>query len=722
MHSMTNSLAEKVAATLNEAVDQYSLGLSTTIYADDVVLQSINASAPRGILGLLSSTEGKARARSIKQLGSHASCLPDGTHALFLLGSASWPVTAWPSISQILQLGAFTKCTLCVATSEHLWHDVEAAFPGHSMALTSSGVSNALLDLLRRGQHAESEFLEPSAVQVHVLPLISVSSLYGDCFVLSDLHDVIPTVGSDAGMNRLQSAGHGSARDTKSLDRVSLGIASLLHGLGLEGSFYSLGDMSKRISRRCAGLAQRNKYGGERATVVIVDRTLDLVAPMHHGGHLLDQLFRALPETTNTLTSTLTRQSLLSVLREDEGSGMSLLETCFEQDKPVALQVIRRVLVGHLAEADVSGRARGTMPSTTGKVTAEQLQSLLDIYQDLEADQVEGVLDIARTVVDSMSVGERERWSEIEGAEKTLKLVIGGIKDSLQEMEGSSRRSGSELAEGLEQEEEEMGAAWDQVLASIPPLSSGMIESFVGRKTEDELLESAVPRWLWQHTPAPGMILMAASLLAPTRVGLPAGQRAQAERRLAEDFVAVYRAAAHERAGNLDASAVQRAGGRWAGRVMEYAERVAVSEGQRSRMTQWRELVGLSRGMDGVYSPLVARVAEDVLRGDKCADLEYAEQGTAVAAANLLKGLGRRFLSKKPGDVGESSRTDQPRGAGEAAVRSAAVVFFVVGGMTFEEAGLVAAVARRHGGARRVLIGSTGVCTVTGVGQLAGLV
>ncbi|KAJ2334576.1 hypothetical protein GGH92_008279 [Coemansia sp. RSA 2673] len=126
--------------------------------------------------------------------------------------------------------------------------------------------------------------------------------------------------------------------------------------------------------------------------------------------------------------------------------------------------------------------------------------------------------------------------------------------------------------------------------------------------------------------------------------------------------------------------------------------------------------------MDGVYSPLVARVAEDVLRGVKCADLEYAEQGTAVAAANLLKGLGRRFLSKKPGDVGESSRTDQPRGAGEAAVRSAAVVFFVVGGMTFEEAGLVAAAARRHGGARRVLIGSTGVCTVTGVGQLAGLV
>ncbi|KAJ2687489.1 Sec1 domain-containing protein 2 [Coemansia spiralis] len=638
---MSNSLAEQVARALNEAVDRYSLGLSTTIYADDIVLQSINASVAGGISSLLGSKEGKARARSIKQLDSPASCLPDGTHALFLLGSASWSVTAWPLVAQKLQGGAFTKCTLCVATSEQLWHDVEAAFPGHSMPLTRAGVSTTLLELLRQGQHAESKFLEPSAVQVQVLPLLSVAALCGDCFVLTDLGDVVPTFGVDGGASCSRSMGNSSARDTKPLDRASLGIVSLLSGLGLEGSFYSLGDMSKRISRRCAGMAQRTKeHGSERATVVIVDRTLDLVAPMHHGGHLLDQLYRALPESTGSSASTLTRQSLLSVLREDENSAMSLWETCFEQDRPVALQILRRVLVGHLADADVGGRARGTLPSTAGKVTGEQLQSILDIYQDLDAEQVEGVLDITRAVADSMSVGERERWSEIESAEKTLKLVMGGIKDSLLETADSIRCSGSELAEGLEEEEEEMSAAWDQVLTSIPPLSSGMIESCVKRRTEDELLASAVPRWLWQHTPAPGMMLMAASLLAPTRVGIPAGQRAQAERRLTDDYVAIYLAVAHGGAGDLGASAVQVAAERWAARVMECAERVAVSEGQRSRMAQWGELVGLSRGMDGVYLPLAARVAEGVLRGEKCADLEYAEQGTAVAAANMLKGLG----------------------------------------------------------------------------------
>ncbi|KAJ2505772.1 Sec1 domain-containing protein 2 [Coemansia sp. RSA 1694] len=646
MHSLSNSLAEQVAAALLAAVDRHSLGLDTTIYADDVALQSINASVPGGILGLLGSASGKARARTVKQLDSPLSCLPDGTHALFLLGGVSWPMTAWPSISQVLQHGAFTKCTLCVPTSERLWHDVEMAFPSHSVSLTSSGVSSALLELLRRGQHAESEYLESAAVQVHVLPLISVAPLHGDCFVLPDINDVLPLSGTDT-VHSSSPVGHGAAaRDMKALDRVSLNIVSLLQGLGLEGSFYSLGDMAKRVSRRCTGLAQRSKThgSGERATVVIVDRTLDLVAPMHHGGHLLDQVCRAMSETAGNSADALTRQSLLSVLREDEIAAMSLWETCFEQDKSVALQTIRRTLVGYLAEADVEGKARGTMPSTTGRVTAEQLQSILDIYSDLdESDPVDSVLDVARAVVASASVGERERWSEIESAEKTLKLVIGGIKDSLLEMAATVRRSGSEQTVELEEEEGEMSAAWDQVLASIPPVTSSMLESYVSSSAEEGALEVAVARWLWRHTPAPGMLIMAASCLAPTSVGIPTGQRAQAERRLANDYAAVYQVAAavaRGRPGHVDANAAQRAAERWSTRVMDYAERVAISEGQRSRMMQWRELVGLSRGTDGVYSPLFARVADDVLRGDRCADLEYAEQGTAVAAANLLKGLG----------------------------------------------------------------------------------
>ncbi|KAJ2741680.1 Sec1 domain-containing protein 2 [Coemansia sp. BCRC 34301] len=635
---MSTSLAEQVAAALLAAVDRHSLGLETTIYADEVVLQCINASVPGGILGLLGSASGKVCARTIKQLDAPLSCLPDGTHALFLLGGVSWPMTAWSSISQILQRGAFTKCTLCVSTSERLWHDMEAAFPGHLVPLTSSGVSMALLELLRRGQHAGSEYLEPAAVQVHALPLISVASLYGDCFVLPDAHDEHTLSISDT--EHLSDAGRGAAWDTKILDRISLNIVSLLHGLGLEGSFYSLGDMAKRVSRKCTGLAQRSREhgNGERATVVIVDRALDLVAPTHHGGHLLDQLLRAMPGTASSSADALTSHSLLSVLREDGHAAMSLWETCFEQDKSVALQTIRHTLVGRLAEEGGEGKVGGSLPSTTGKVTTEQLQSILDIYRDVEeTDQVDGALRIARAVVDSASIGERERWSETESAEKTLKLVIGGVKDSLLEQ---AKESDNE-----EEEEEEMSAVWDQVLASIPSVTLGMLETYASSSVEEEDGESAltvsVSRWLWRHTPAPGMLVMAASLLAPSRVGIPAGQRAQAERRLVDDYTAVYRvAAAHGQSDHMDAGVAQRAAERWSGRIMDYVERVVVSEGQRARMTQWRELAGLSRGTDGVYSPLVAQVADGMLRGDRCADLEFAEQGAAMAAANLLKGLG----------------------------------------------------------------------------------
>ncbi|KAJ2004697.1 hypothetical protein GGI04_002519 [Coemansia thaxteri] len=407
-------------------------------------------------------------------------------------------------------------------------------------------------------------------------------------------------------------------------------------------------------------------------------------------------------------------------------------ETCFEHDKSVALQLIRRSLVGHLAQLNAESKTKGAMPPTTGKVTAEQLQRIIDICQDLDTDDVQAVLSVAQAVANAEATSGKERWSEIESAEKTIKLVMGGIKDSLGEMVGSSRRSG-ERAEVLEAEEtQEMDAAWNQLLAAIPALSPGMLEACASEEPESLALEALTRRWLWRHTPAPGMVLMAASLLAPTKAGIPAGQRARVEQRLVDDYAAVFQAVARGHKGAWSAGAAQGAAQRWAARVVEYAGLVAVSEGQRSRVAQWRELVGLSRGMDGVYSPLCARVASDVLRGDSgCADLEHAEQGTAVAAANLLKGLGvnahirRRFLSGKPaaGASDGPSSTDQlpPRGAGEAAARSATVLFFVVGGITFEEAALVAAAARQHGGARRVLVGGTSISTAAGLAHLAGL-
>ncbi|KAJ2312286.1 glycine decarboxylase subunit P, partial [Coemansia sp. RSA 2704] len=200
-----------------------------------------------------------------------------------------------------------------------------------------------------------------------------------------------------------------------------------------------------------------------------------------------------------------------------------------------------------------------------------------------------------------------------------------------------------------------------------------------------------ISQYLWQHTPAPGMALMAASLLAPAKTGIPRGQRSLLEQRLASDHAAACSASGVK-------LAVHDAAGQWARRIVEYADAVAASEGQRNGLTHWRELASMAMGSDGAYASLLERVASDVLGGGRCADLEHAEQGAAIAAANLLKGFGRRFLA------GDGPKTDVSRqSAAEAAGAARAVVVFVVGGVTFDEAARVAAVARRLGGERCVL-------------------
>ncbi|KAJ1844856.1 hypothetical protein LPJ70_002769 [Coemansia sp. RSA 2708] len=254
---------------------------------------------------------------------------------------------------------------------------------------------------------------------------------------------------------------------------------------------------------------------------------------------------------------------------------------------------------------------------------------MVDAYnaQPQSPERSDALAQVVQAVITAERIGVDDRWQEIEGAEKTLKLVIGSIKDSLGDTFGSSHVDNDAW-------EEEMSAAWDQVLTAIPPLTSSMLEraasSMASAGTD---AAERISQYLWQHTPAPGMALMAASLLAPAKTGIPRGQRSLLEQRLASDHAAVCSASGVK-------LAVHDAAGQWARRIVEYADAVAASEGQRNGLTHWRELASMTMGSDGAYASLLERVASDVLGGGRCADLEHAEQGAAIAAANLLKGFG----------------------------------------------------------------------------------
>ncbi|KAJ2548264.1 hypothetical protein EV175_004895 [Coemansia sp. RSA 1933] len=710
-----NTLAEHIRVSLTELVAANSKGLETTIYADSAALQIINASLADGILGLLllpeNGAEGKVVARNVESLEQYGDIsttqvgiteyLPSGSNAMFIVGSVAWPNVQgkiWTGITRILQGHSYTSCSFCSLADPALWPDIAACYPPDrryfaTQQLTRETVSSALTELLMAGCTKAGVSADEDPVSIVTLPKQMAMPFARDVFVLPDAGvglSVSRIIGTQAGASKEH---HGSRNQMiqdddirQQMERVSLNVVSFLRGLRVRGRFYSFGEFSNRVSRRCMGLARNasdvSEAGAvsEEAVVVLLDRALDLVSPTHHTGRILDQLYRGLSAPVSRRDSADTNEndrlassthSLVSLLRacsagtaeKQHGAldSLDMWETLLLNEKHVAMQMLRRILVDRLRE--MGGKPDDEfLALNRGRVTTDQLETLVESLANAEKAacaapaSVDALVGIARGIIDVEAAAKREHWSEIEGAEKTIKLIIGGIKDTLQEATDQQQQhqhrsfagasllgSGGEKANDSVSDEDleiEMAEAWDQVLAGIPKLTASMVEQCKGCYNADDPMERQVVEWLVKHTPAPGMILMAASLLSPARCGVPQGQRMLAEQRLASDYIAVCNAMVAE-SSKQQRSRHEAMAEQWAMRMMGVVGGAAVGRGQRSRATQWASLVGLSHGLDDVYTPLVGRVAADVLTGGVCADLKHAEQGMGVAAAaNLLKGIG----------------------------------------------------------------------------------
>ncbi|KAJ2617358.1 hypothetical protein EV177_000607, partial [Coemansia sp. RSA 1804] len=755
------TLSERISLSLSELVATHSKGLETTIYADSAALQIINASFKDGVLDLIeNSAEGGLKARNVKSLeeynndssnnnrvttsdkdmpptlkaSSIPDCLPNGSHAMFIVASVAWPNVRgniWPAMVRILLKNAHTSCTFCSFTDPAVWPDIAACYPPDkqyftTQQLTKESASLALLDLLQAGCLDTGISLDESPVAIVTMPAQTAMPLIKDVFILPDAGaglSIPQILDTCTGLKKEhQNSGSNSQMSyddevRQQMERVSLNVASFLKGLRVRGRFYSFGDFSSRVARRCMGLARsfgeasESGFGSDETIVILLDRALDLVSPTHHNNHLLDQMHHGLPVPCSSnspdnnendrliISEDLSEQntsgrisaelplSLLSLLRMS-GSGLSdrlfdsyssgtneelgLWETMLMNEKAVAMQMLRRRLVDSLQRVD--GNPKRTLSLSRGKVTADQLQTLADLLANAEStasgfeESDYALVNITRGVVNVEAAAKREHWSEIEGAEKTLKLIIGGVKDTLQEsvdqqqqqqhslafsgaslLGSSNKRRGENANDGVSDQilETEMAAAWDQVIAGIPRLMPSMVDGCVKANADEKTFEKCVAGWLLKHTPAPGMILMAASLLAPARCGIPEGQRALAEQRLVGDYIAVWNVMAAQDGSSRQQQQQKKknheaAAERWAARVMDMVEGVVVGHGQRGKATtQWREIVGLSQGLDDIYTPLVGRIAANMLNGGACTDLKHAEHGMGVAAAaNLLKGLG----------------------------------------------------------------------------------
>eukprot|EP00842_Homolaphlyctis_polyrhiza_P004010 jgi/Hompol1/460/HPOL_005313-RA len=89
--------------------------------------------------------------------------------------------------------------------------------------------------------------------------------------------------------------------DTKSRELAS-SIATLLDALDVRDELFALGQSSRQIARQIVSqsVSASRRSSQRSAAVIIVDRTLDLVAPTMHSDNLLDQIWTILPRLGTT--------------------------------------------------------------------------------------------------------------------------------------------------------------------------------------------------------------------------------------------------------------------------------------------------------------------------------------------------------------------------------------------------------------------------------------
>ncbi|KAJ2385255.1 hypothetical protein GGI05_004753 [Coemansia sp. RSA 2603] len=280
---------DHVTGSIEELLTRHARGLETTIYADAEALEILSSSTVDGLIGVLQGPGGRLRARNARLLGDYTEetlTVDDGPHVLVLLSGVSWMSrNTWSAVTRAVGRPTAKRCTLCIAQPEHLWSESAKLAATDDGGLRQPTTRTSVHQALTKAASSDTD------CTVEICGPIAFTSLGGG-FALplggTVLHGMFAPCG-----------------EWVEAERVALGLAALVHGMGLDARFYSLGaSTARRVARRCARLPHSE---GKRATVVVLDRLADLAALARHPAHPLDCITRAAEASGAPLDTLLTR-------------------------------------------------------------------------------------------------------------------------------------------------------------------------------------------------------------------------------------------------------------------------------------------------------------------------------------------------------------------------------------------------------------------------------
>ncbi|KAK9712217.1 Sec1 domain-containing protein 2 [Basidiobolus ranarum] len=415
----------------------------SVVYTDDATTQMMKWSCPGGALNLLENG-----AVNIKSLAEEADIInnkddivmdfneEDPQKAIFLLSSVLSNYEE--QIKTILRARTYWQSEVYTAIPERM----QAPQAGYEYRENLDGeYFKDFAVRMRKWMTTDRELPFPPIAQVSFAPILWASITH-DLFLLPGFTQSIPylkpaTPENSPLLTRPTTVNTDPATK-KELQKLAFTLAAILEVLHFKGEYFALGEAAKFVARQAIAV-DRNKHYDNTASVVIIDRSLDLVAPSMRSDNILDQVYSILKRPTpdsldvDIKPEFLTSKKGVSTFEKDveppcslahgmDTDCIALMDELIMATQKEALNIVRQRLADIITEENINVK----VPKVIGKVTPIQLMRLISGIRENEEtlEKYSNLLELIAAIVDTLKESPKMMWDELFGVQKILALSI----------------------------------------------------------------------------------------------------------------------------------------------------------------------------------------------------------------------------------------------------------------------------------------------------------
>ncbi|XP_064141887.1 sec1 family domain-containing protein 2 isoform X2 [Loxodonta africana] len=219
------------------------------------------------------------------------------------------------------------------------------------------------------------------------------------------------------------------------------GLSSLCEHLGVREECFAVGTLSRIIAADLANYApakNRRKTASGRASVVFVDRTLDLTGAVgHHGDNLVEKIISVLPQLPGHTNDVMVNMVELTALQAKDENHNVVAPGCLAQSNDTTARALWEALLStkhkeavmevrrHLVEA--ASRENLPIKMSMGRVTPGQLTSYIQLFKNNYKALMNhcGLLQLGLATVQTLKHPQTAKWDNFLAFERLLLQSIG---------------------------------------------------------------------------------------------------------------------------------------------------------------------------------------------------------------------------------------------------------------------------------------------------------